>query len=210
MVRNLTGLLCCSAVAIVPSGQPRPAVLAARCDGRVALCVPWSRELFISDYLPVYMTLIAYPALQASQDASPMDSRVSVAWTCLSTVHGLCYICSILHASLPSRSVLDSLGTPIFRVTVSSPRHHKESLRGYADLLVTTTIKKHDPLCDDARTQMCNFRHKKRPCWCNAMTYHDASEPSPVGSSDFCGVYNDQCAAQWLRWYLFLRPHPSP
>ena len=46
-VRNLTGLLCCSAVATVSSGQPRPVVSVAYCDGRVSLCVRWSRELFI-------------------------------------------------------------------------------------------------------------------------------------------------------------------
>jgi hypothetical protein len=43
----LTCLLCYSAVAIVSSGRPRPAVLASHCDGRVARCVPWSREFFI-------------------------------------------------------------------------------------------------------------------------------------------------------------------
>lgn len=39
LVRNLTDLFCCSAVAIVSSGLPRPAVLVARCDGsRRVLC----------------------------------------------------------------------------------------------------------------------------------------------------------------------------
>lgn len=103
LVRNLTGLLCCSAVAVVSSGQPRPAVLAARCDGRVPPCVPWSRELFIIGYLPVYMILITYAALQASQDASPMGSRVSVAWTCF-----LLYVLSTVHASVIDLRTLSS------------------------------------------------------------------------------------------------------
>ncbi len=50
-VCNLTGLLCCSAVAIASSGWPRPAVLAAHCDCRVARCVPWSRK---SPFLQVH------------------------------------------------------------------------------------------------------------------------------------------------------------
>ena len=74
----LTCLLCCSAVAIVSSGWPRPAVSAVHCDGRVARCVLWSRESFIM--LAYCMTPIAHPAPQALQGASP-GSWVSAAWS---------------------------------------------------------------------------------------------------------------------------------
>ena len=43
------------------------------------------------------MTHIAYATLQAPQDASVMDSRVSVAWACLLTI-----FLSTVHASVLS------------------------------------------------------------------------------------------------------------
>jgi hypothetical protein len=83
-VRNLTGLLYCSAVAIALSGRSRPAVLVAHCDGRVAPCVPWSRESSISSSVHIVTLIVVYAALQAPQDASPMGSRVPVSpyYTC--------------------------------------------------------------------------------------------------------------------------------